>query len=1289
MAAKAQNEFYSGVDTDSDNLRVKNTMLRSALNIRLINKDGQGFVVTSVGGSELAFSLSSGFVPLGKCEYNGIAYILSVNPTTTAGEIGCYPATNDNCAGGFQHAYKPLKNYTGAVDPLITPNPTRLDFTTTAFNFDCNHQIECFARTDYDDSVNIYIADWKNPFRVINSGFNQQGVCTDRYYWTGSFPNGVDAFGETGNHIQVALSSITTGGALKGGNWIFFFRYTTIDFNPTSFMGESNACQVTSDDSIDGITLDGSAGGVNTDKKVILNLSNLDTNYPYIEVGFFYYSDGAFTTGLIDELYQLNGSSTLQITIKGTENTISMIAADLIKRKPKDDVPKTIVQMENRAWLGNLKERTGFNQDFVDIAKCITADYDDSLTIDEKPFAAGQDPEGATAEGQYKDYRKTYNETGYFRGETYAFGIVWVFKDGRESDAFPVLGVDDWDPTAPVNSNTNGVYRFPNTEKSNFRAGGSSGTLSVMGVTFNTAGCVLTQYMIDNIEGFYFVRAERIPNLKYQGIIFDCFQGPGVQLDCIGGITCGVGGDPILVESTNIIPLTTKRHWPSVWRDYSGMGTPADYITTENSAGFDPYRDAQLIPANYGFYSSDLFFKKVFTSGTSIYVQEVANASLTVSDYGANAPQLYCPSKFLECVSLSFLPVNVASADGYNIAPWSQANQGTFNFTSAYPEGQEAEGNSFYYSSKKCNLLLCYKESMRNRAFATCNYIGVENCTINLAASYVDAVTDPATPTYGGPNIYKIVNLYTFNPITVDITTVYNTSGLQYFKISNFIKLSDWANVPNMVFYRGDCFLQRTYLKQLYNPDYYPITQTDDSGLLKYYTFGIVFSVVTENAYNSAMRMDDAINTYYPETGLAAPNDFLSNDIKFESTLFNEGYNKVLSDKAFFGYDPLVPYRGAVYPTRIRYTETFVPGSFTDGYRQSGIAYFQDYDYRLGQINKLVDFSAKLVSVQENGISFHYINERKLAESSPSAGEIVLGEGLILAKQTQNIADGIGTQHQWSIVKTDSGVYGIDYNKRKIWRLSGEGFELISDTKLFRTRLFEIIEDGISLGDHTDILHNLPDNPICDKGIVGTYDKKYRDVIWSFIFNSETKANRSIKFSEWMNAFMDEYSNATPFYVNINENLFSLNPGATREFWLEDVPVTTGGADNRLTFWGTQYKMKLSFVVNQYPDMAKVFDNISLNAGPITPDGISYETINQLGTQSPFVDPLEPFVNPVYLENIWNIPIRRADAVQGSVNNIYSVKSRMRGTWLKVTLEYLSKTDIFAKSSTTDIRKSI
>ena len=105
--------------------------------------------------------------------------------------------------------------------------------------------------------------------------------------------------------------------------------------------------------------------------------------------------------------------------------------------------------------------------------------------------------------------------------------------------------------------------------------------------------------------------------------------------------------------------------------------------------------------------------------------------------------------------------------------------------------------------------------------------------------------------------------------------------------------------------------------------------------------------------------------------------------------------------------------------------------------------------------------------------------------------------------------------------------------------------------------------------------------------------------------------------------------------------------------------------------------------------MAKVFDNISLNAGPITPDGISYETINQLGTQSPFVDPLEPFVNPVYLENIWNIPIRRADAVQGSVNNIYSVKSRMRGTWLKVTLEYLSKTDIFAKSSTTNIRKSI
>ncbi len=301
---KTLNELIGGVDSDADILRLKNNMLRNAKNIRISNLDERGMVVINIEGNEKAFNITAGFIPLGYCTYNGIAYIFSVNSSTNEGEIGTYPSPNVGCAGGFAHVYAPLINFTGIQDPKVVANPIRQPFRTDKLNFDCNHQVECFVRMDFDDTVNIYFCDQqKNPFRIVNSGFTQDGVCVNRYYWNGSFPNGIEVVSESQYPISCNLLSIEQNGALLAGNYFVYARYSTANFSTTSFNCEDGPYQIDYDNPSAGITIDGQGAGVATNKSIRISLGNFDPDYTFIELAYVYYGGGQSDNYLIDIKY--------------------------------------------------------------------------------------------------------------------------------------------------------------------------------------------------------------------------------------------------------------------------------------------------------------------------------------------------------------------------------------------------------------------------------------------------------------------------------------------------------------------------------------------------------------------------------------------------------------------------------------------------------------------------------------------------------------------------------------------------------------------------------------------------------------------------------------------------------------------------------------------------------------------------------------------------------------------------------------------------------------------------
>jgi hypothetical protein len=1287
------NEFLGGIDKDTDVLKIENTKLRDARNIRILNKDGQGLVVTNIGGNELSFNLSPGFIPLGHDEYNGVAYILSYNPTTGEGEYGTFPSPFPGYVGGFQTVYSPLYNYTGAVNPT-TPGAVKVPFRTKLFNVDCEHQARVKVRIDYDNSVNIYWTDYKNPIRSINCGFNQEGIFNGRAYWDGSFPNAVDLISETCAQPIVNLGTfnpaigeyengVIPGGCLNSGTYFFFFRYNTLNFNPTSYVAESSAIQVSPNLDSDSIKIQGAPGYpaasiTRSGKQAILTLSNIDLNYPYLEVAFLNYHDNTVTTGVIDILFPIpTGTTTLEVNISGCEPVRDATLADILSKKINYDIVKDIAQLENRLWGANCKTREIFDPVMLQFAKNIIPRPDDSLQIPDMPFIYSSTTPMSYL--QHKDYNHTYNTTGYFRGETYAFTVRFVFKNGRLSEPIPIGGYDAWMDPGAINQNDQGILRFPNLStdpgQSPFTTMGATKDLKIMGVRFDVTAVAQaifngSSFLTDNICGFYFCRGERVPNLVYQGVSVACFTA--LHDTHAGWDDFGPVCTPWLFDSNavpteqnytaNCVPFVFFRRMSMKAHCTPIIGIGADYY-------YLGYHPVTPVRNRYGFFSSDHFFKKTFNNKR--YVMQ-SFAELTYSG----------PSVFNYYVAdvgiFNWLnSSNKHSPFAYNVQEWnpSPTGPGTNGFVSYFEEGTPSDPSTFYYSKYTSNTGIG-SQAWFNVKMGFNRYIGIDGS---------DSL--PVIPDYSWD--WKLVNIYSEEPTTVDILSYYDVKATKYSKITEFIDVSNLATISSMIFYRGDCFLQRTYHKLIYNPNmYYTEAEVHHDKAL--------YSVLTENVFNTAMRNNTNSSNYYPATDLV---NMAIQTGNFEADAFNFGYNYQLSGDGAYGYDVTIPFRADVYQTRVIYSNLHIINAFSDGYRQFDLAAYQDFDLRMGPINAMLNLASRMVIIQQTGISFLYINDRQALTQGSTTAQLLIGNGDILGKKQNTITDIMGTQHQWSVVPTEKALYGVDATKRKIWQLLPDGqLEAISDTKSYRKQLYEIIEQGVN-GDRSDITRNIPDNPVCTGGIVGSYERKYNDVIFTFLFDKKSKkTSYSIRFNEWGQHFTDRYDNITAYYIAINEDFFSFNPNifpsvastpsGSGAAYLEGVRVTSLGVANNCRFYGVQYQMSLSWITNNASDQEKAFDFIALNASPNEPFSIKYRTINQLATQAPFVNPLEKWNQPSYRENEWRFPIRRADIPQGTVNNIFGINSYMRGTWMQSELVYYTNESIFVKSAITNIRAS-
>lgn len=1270
--------FDGGIDRDSAPHRIALNRPRQAVNFAWQPEDGQGHVLVNIRGNEEQFALSPGFLPMGANEINGVTYIVSFNEETGEGEVGTYPSPAVAGTGGFDHVYRPLLNWTGAVDPA-DPLAVRTAFRTTQFNFAAERQCEVEAVVRFDGSVNLYIADWRNPLRVVNSGFHSTtGVYNSALYWVNGFSQGTDAFFESCPHAVFQTVTIQEGGAWLAGNVILYMRYKTLTFDSTSFITESSTLPIFVDGLTAGITTDGASEDASTGKAIEVTLNNLDQFFAYVEIGFVRWTGSSFVTKLVDVLYPITGP-TMTFVITGSETLIDITSDELIRRKSLDDSPRSITQFERILWGANWRSSIQDSDEYELLAQQMLikpCDPDEQYEMHDGDFSSS--PSSNLA---YKDWTRVRDHVGYFRSEPYAFAVTFVLKNGKETKPYPIKGYDAWLDPGAVTQNTKGVLRMPSNMNTDYaylrdRGLGNGQDFQVLGVKLDTSAVVLSQFIQDNVCGFYLMRAPRRAQMVAQGHVANCWTP----------LLTDPWAAPTPLPDISKVTTFCIPEFQITAPDYAvtpglDVGWVWNAVTSELRSSHEHALDGVSRRAHrFGLFSSDHFFDRGFTDGRYTLIIQ-GRSALVASKMYPDLSRL--PAWKWE--QHTFTPgANTFDATNYGSAMLHNVREAEFNevpgtgfvsrFAEATPSNVSA-GFSVFACSEQSTGDRVHSRDMRQRP-----YIGIKT---DDAGSNNDFNTHLAE----SDTTVALVNAYRTDPTQQDISSIYDPRREFYSRISDFVALADIATIGSTIFYRGDCFISRCYHRHLCSAR--ERGQEEALGG-RYFRYGNIAGLSQEMRMNTAMRRASGSDPYYPETTGATGYGSMAADYgdRNESAALNLGYNEVLGLYARLGFDSFIPGLSNEFPVRVRYTPEHLEGSFADAYRQWDLNAYRDFDRRMGQIVRIISENGRLTSIQERGIIGHLVNQQAIIGDG-QGGSFVIGQGDVLSERFVVISDQHGTQHQWSVIKSVLGLYGYDQRQRTFWSIRGGQFNEADTVLGFKSDSFRVSQ---LISDHSDILHGYPDAPVHIGGVVGWHDRKRKTVGWSFVIPGTDcpVAFETLCINERNNAYSGLRTHHSPFYLLIAEDLFSVSPagmpwsdpegGTAASFWLHD-----SSSVPRTSFYGDEPYSMLSFIFNQPMGRSKIFDSFAIIVPGAAPSSMIVRTDHQLCTLNPFISS-EEWKRPQYKEQQWHVPFPRADVVAGGQD--LGIASYLRGNWCNVELKYTAGGEIVAMGASAEVRET-
>jgi hypothetical protein len=1322
--------FHKGIVTDLDYSKMDNQgLVLPTSNIRLLNIEGKGLVVTQVKGDKELFELTSGFKVIGGCEYNGIAYIASYNDTTNEGEIGCFPSPGPN---GFENIYRPLTN-----------TKTGFPLRSTQFNFSLENPIgdEMHALIDYDGTVNLTMTDGVTPLKMVNSGFNQTGEPKPlRYYDLNNLANEIQQIRNLPGNQKIEFIQELSDGQIKFGNYFFFYRYLDGSNNTTEFVAESKAFTVTRNSS-QNRELKVSGMNESSGKRIVLKVSNLDQTFAYVQFSFMrFYSD---TNGsilpeimLVDNFYGIT-SVEMNIEITGFETFIPFDISEILRKVSNENVVKSIQPQYRRLWGAKWKG--------------LYVNYK-ALEYAALKIKIGCNTLKKIRRWELRDFYANPSNieyAGYFRNEAYITGVVFVFNNGYETERFPTRGADlrNFTPGNNINqfysenaslTNNNGIVVMPSNANAPVFNNDETGMIeaSILGLEFILdefndwiSSATLSDNTLEgrnwfkqNVREIRFVRAERVPNMLYQGLLSNVY-GSGRN---IRGYSTKNASIPIINPNINNLDFINYKT-----NQFTYLPITAGDQDSYQHNGYLAIEKTEQEKKIKVLFSTDFIFgnkHKVSDSTSNAYLCNNYELKYNKLD-GHEYPNLIRNSTDLlysHNVRMDRPFVFRVANDLFKLGDINTVYQEN---SFVFPESKKRLNvvNAVYDKADDSINNLADKNSESNRSIVVPPVIAFEiDSDVNAISQIFDKTekTPIGNMTVGGfpvSVLQNIVSIFKNDPQTFDYLSVYlNELNLNYFSISHSINLSSINE--NYVVYSGDCFAQLTTLKtrswlptkrkQIYgnkveiSADINKLINGERQNIVSAnrdwnYAHGQVVSIISENATNTALRFNVQGQTdfqenyknitvgpvgatfnlwgyFWPLFPFSSEPTYGNNNGTYsmslssgiESYLVNPGNSKTLSLKAYLSHNPQIPKGDNKFNNRIRYSGIQESNYPPLGYRIWNYNHKEDYDHTDGSIVKLIFAFNRLMSIQETSILLHHINREEVIPSS--SGELVIGTRSILSKEPTSIAK-FGAQHQFAIKRAKSGVYGWDWVNNVIWRvvMADEGMVIarsIGKENLIEGYLNELKErvDGVdTMG--SSISQKLRDSFFskAQEGIMVAHDKKNSEVLFCF---SKGNINEIMRFNEDQNVFIGHYFFKPSMFLNLKSDTISFPENSITS----QSKGYLFGVGNHCHFFGQYHKSVISFIVNGYlgdkenlVNIDKMFVAMEIESPSIEfIEKVEFQTLFQYAKNDPFHSEEEFWRSPEYLMSKWAFPINTATSGESQFSN----NSHLQGRWLKVTI---------------------
>jgi hypothetical protein len=406
-------ELNTGLHTDTSPQNQPKGTYRFGLNTVNETNKGDEFFRSNEESNEKCYSLTPGFIPIGKCYIgNNEIVLFSVLKNNTTSEIGIL---KNNC------------NYEVHVNDEFSALEDKLGFTI-------ENQIQATYRLRRGCERTVYFTDDNKKPRYYNFDKPQDFKNDDGKWVSKKF----NLFKEYEKLPVFEKIKILNGeGNIKPGSINISIQYVDEGLNPTEWITTSHVINIYNDSLNNSFnTTNGSINSQsdylnfgNTNKAIEILLSNIDTSFSFYKLAFIESTNGSGQINNVKFTEIIPTSNNRFIytgenaTTQGTEEEI-LFSNDTIYKA------NSIEQIENRLLLGNTQ---GKQIDYCKLQKYASKIKADCVLKE----VILNDKE---SDGNLKNPILDIEGKGYMPGEIYSFGIVYIFEDGSLSPVYHIPG---------------------------------------------------------------------------------------------------------------------------------------------------------------------------------------------------------------------------------------------------------------------------------------------------------------------------------------------------------------------------------------------------------------------------------------------------------------------------------------------------------------------------------------------------------------------------------------------------------------------------------------------------------------------------------------------------------------------------------------------------------------------------------------------------------------------------------------------------------------------------------